>query len=204
MNQRGDNVSSARSNPQWLTWGKRLLNLIFFVLVPIFLYLLIKNTDWHEVRDALHELQWSTLGLCLVIAASSYCVYGSYDLLGRLYSGHNLPTHQVLSVAAVCYAFTLNLSYWVGGFALRFRLYSRLGLDTPTITKVFSLSVITNWLGYMLVAGLIFTLKLPDLPPNWKIGAQGLQILGIILLSVAITYLGACRFSSRRCRRIYN
>jgi uncharacterized membrane protein YbhN (UPF0104 family) len=197
-------VSSGEASNQhgWLKWGRRLLNLVFFILVPIFLYLLIKNTHWNEVKNALHQLEWSTLGLCLVIAVLSYCVYGSYDLLGRLYSGHKLPIHQVLSVAAVCYAFTLNLSYWVGGFALRFRLYSRLGLDNATITKIFSLSVITNWLGYMLMAGVIFTLKLPDLPPNWKIGETGLQLVGITLLLVAGIYIGACLFSRRRSWQI--
>lgn len=204
MSQGHAGTSDKQKKDNWMKWGKRLLNVVFFVLVPIFLYLLIKNTHWHEVRDALHELEWSTLALCLAIAAVSYCVYGSYDLLGRLYSGHKLPPHQVISVAAVCYAFTLNLSYWVGGFALRFRLYSRLGLDTATITKIFSLSVITNWLGYMLLAGTIFALKLPDLPPNWKIGEAGLQVIGIILLLIAGIYLGACRFAKRRSWRIYN
>lgn len=190
-------------NSPWMKWGKRLLNVIFFILVPVFLYMLVKNTEWSEVRDALHELEWTTLALCLGIALLSYCVYGSYDLIGRWYSGHKLPAHQVISVAAVCYAFTLNLSYWVGGFALRFRLYSRLGLDTATITKIFSLSIITNWLGYTILAGVIFTLKLPDLPPNWKIGETGLQVVGIVLLAVAITYLSACRFAKRRSWHVY-
>lgn len=183
-------------------WGKRLLNILFFVLVPIFLFMLIKNTDWHEVREALHDLEWSTLGLCLLIAAASYCVYGSYDLLGRWYSGHKLPARQVMTIAAVCYAFTLNLSFWVGGFALRFRLYSRVGLDTATITKIFSFSVLTNWLGYLLLAGSIFSLGLLDLPPSWKIGETGLQIIGIALLLIAATYLGACRFAKKRAWKI--
>lgn len=204
MSQQRNNSASKQPSHRGLTWFKRSLSLIFFVLVPVFLYLLIKNTHWHEVRDALHQLEWSTLALCLAVAALSYGVYGSYDVLGRWYSGHKLPISQVISVAAVCYAFTLNLSHWVGGFALRFRLYSRLGLDTATITKVFSLSVLTNWLGYMLLAGIIFTLKLPDLPPNWKIGETGLQIIGIVLLLVAATYIGACRFAAGRSWRIYS
>jgi uncharacterized membrane protein YbhN (UPF0104 family) len=180
------------------SWGKNLLNILFFVLVPIFLFLLIKNTDWQEVVEALHKLEWTTLGLCLLIAAFSYAVYGSYDLLGRWYTGHKLPAHKVVSVAAVCYAFTLNLSFWVGGFALRYRLYSRMGLETATITRIFSLSVLTNWLGYLILAGCIFSMKLLDLPPNWKIGETGLQIVGFGLLLVAATYLVACRFAKKR------
>jgi len=184
-------------------WGKRLLTTVFFIAVPIFLFMLLKHINWNDVKQALHDLRWTTLCLGLLIAALSYSVYGSYDVLGRFYSRHSLPVAQVMSVAAVCYAFTLNLSYLVGGFALRFRLYSRLGLDTPTITKVFSLSVITNWLGYMLLAGIIFSLRLPDLPENWKIGETGLQFVGVVLLLAAVTYLLACRFATRRSWRAF-
>ncbi|GGY67348.1 membrane protein [Cellvibrio zantedeschiae] len=179
-------------------WTKRVLTLFFFILVPIFLFMLIKHVDWHEVKEALQNLKPTSLLLGLLVALISYNVYGSYDVLGRKYAGHSLPIRQILCVAQVCYAFTLNLSYWVGGFALRFRLYSRLGLDTPTITKVFSLSVITNWLGYTLLAGIIFSLRLPDLPENWKIGETGLQLVGVVLLLIASTYLLACKFSRRR------
>lgn len=195
------NLHGVTEQKNWFKWS-RLLNLVFFILVPIFLYFLIKNTNWHEVSDAFHQLEWNTIGLCLVFSALSYCVYGCYDLLGRAYTKHNLPAYTVLSIAAVCYAFTLNLSYWVGGFALRFRLYSRVGLDTVTITKIFSLSVISNWLGYMLLASIIFIFKLLDLPPNWKIGETGLQVIGFVLLLIACSYIGACHFSKRRSWKI--
>jgi len=191
-----------RRSSKW-TLAKRILTTCFFILVPIFLFMLIRHVDWNEVKQALQNLNPGTLLLGLVIAFVSYNVYGSYDVLGRKYSGHSLPVRQILCVAEVCYAFTLNLSYFVGGFALRFRLYSRLGLDTPTITKVFTLSVITNWLGYMFLAGVIFALRLPDLPENWKIGEAGLQIIGIILLTIASSYLFACRFAKRRSWKFF-
>lgn len=178
--------------------AKKILTTVFFIVVPIFLFMLVKHVDWNEVKLALQQLKFSSLLLGLGVALVSYCIYGSYDLLGRKYAGHSLPVHQVLCVAQVCYAFTLNLSYWVGGFALRFRLYSRLGLDTPTITKVFTLSVITNWLGYTVLAGIIFALRLPDLPENWKIGETGLQFVGVLLLAIAATYLLACKYAKRR------
>jgi glycosyltransferase 2 family protein len=190
-------MTQKKTSKKWAL-VKRILTIAFFIAVPIFLFMLIKHVDWHEVKVALQNLKPSSLFMGLVIAATSYTVYGSYDLLGRKYAGHSLPARQIICVAQVCYAFTLNLSYWVGGFALRFRLYSRLGLDTPTITKVFTLSVITNWLGYTLLAGIIFALRLPDLPENWKIGETGLQVVGIVLLLIASSYLFACRFAKRR------
>ncbi len=40
-------------------------------------------------------------------------------------------------VSFICYAFNLTLSTWVGGIGMRYRLYSRLGLNGSTITRIF-------------------------------------------------------------------
>jgi glycosyltransferase 2 family protein len=81
---------------------------------------------------------------------------------------------------------------------LRFRLYSRLGLDATTITKILSMSLITNWLGYIILAGILFAGRMVDLPEGAKIGLTALQLLGFVLLAVAASYFVACRFSRRR------
>lgn len=181
-----------------LLWAKRALTLMFFVLVPALLFMLVKNLQWQEVKSALQSYDAATLALAIGIGFASYAVYACFDLLGRFYTRHKLPVRQVIPVVFVCYAFNLNLSAWVGGIALRYRLYSRLGLNVPTITKIFSLSLITNWLGYTLLAGVIFSLGLIQLPPSWSIGASSLQVIGIALLAAALAYLLACRLSTRR------
>lgn len=193
-------MNSPERAPQkpWVKWAKRLLTLSFFILVPVMLFLLAKNLDWQDVIDALHSFSTRTLLLCLGITTLSYLIFSSYDLLGRAYTGHHLPARQVLTVSFVCYAFNLNISSWVGSIALRYRLYSRLGLDVATVTRVLSFSLVTNWVGYMLISGLVFSLRLLDLPDNWKIGVTGLQLIGFALLAAACTYLLACRFAKRR------
>ncbi len=181
-----------------LLWAKRALTLMFFILVPTLLFMLVKNLQWQEVKSALQSYDATTLALAIGICFASYAVYSSFDLLGRFYTRHKLPVRQVLPVVFVCYAFNLNLTAWVGGVALRYRLYSRLGLNVSTITKIFSLSLITNWLGYTLLAGVIFSLGLIQLPPSWSIGASSLRVIGILLLAAALAYLLACRLSTRR------
>lgn len=205
MNQRVEHPSQALASPahrhdrkRWMVWGKRALTAFFFVLVPVLLYLLVQNLDWQEVSKALRSYQASTLLLGAGIAFASYLVYTGFDLLGRYYTRHGLPVVQVIPVAFVCYAFNLNLSSWVGGIALRFRLYSRLGLKLSTITRVLSLSLVTNWLGYMLPAGVVFSLRLVRLPESWQLGTTGLQLIGFLLLAILAGYLLACRFATRR------
>ncbi|MFJ4156166.1 lysylphosphatidylglycerol synthase domain-containing protein [Pseudomonas sp. NPDC089752] len=182
----------------WQTWGKRVLTLLFLILIPALLYMLARNLDWNEVRQSLVAYKPSTLIIGLGLAMCSYLTFASYDLLARAYTGHHLPARQVLPVAFVCYAFNLNFTTWVGGVALRYRLYGRLGLDTPTITKILTLGLLTNWMGYMLLAGTVFALRLVKLPESWAVGVTGLQMIGFLLLGVAAAYLVACGFSKRR------
>jgi uncharacterized membrane protein YbhN (UPF0104 family) len=182
----------------WLTWAKRAFTLFFFIAVPVLLLTLMKNLDWNEVMHALESYKASTLALGFVIAAGSYLTYCGFDVLARRYTEHKLSVKQIIPVTFVCYAFNLNLSSWVGGIALRYRLYSRLGLDVPTITRILSLSLITNWLGYMLLAGFVFAGDFVDLPEGWKIGDTTLQLIGFALLAVCFAYFLACRFSKKR------
>ncbi|WNW10894.1 lysylphosphatidylglycerol synthase domain-containing protein [Pseudomonas sp. DTU_2021_1001937_2_SI_NGA_ILE_001] len=196
MSQAGTAERNGHS-PSW-TWAKRGLKLFFFIAVPVLLFLLVKNLDWQEVLQALRSYKASTLALAAGVAATSYLVYCGFDILARFYTRHRLSIAQVIPVTFVCYAFNLNLSSWVGGIALRYRLYSRLGLDVPTITRVLSLSLITNWLGYMLLAGVVFSAGFLELPPEWSIGSTTLRLIGLGLLALCAAYLLACRFSRRR------
>jgi uncharacterized membrane protein YbhN (UPF0104 family) len=203
-----DAESNRKQSPQktqkkgWLTWASRILTVLFFILVPVLLFMLVKNLDWQEVKDSINSFKPTTLLIGFVIALVSYGVFSSYDLLARRYTEHNLPATKIIPVAFVCYAFNLNLSAWVGSFALRFRLYSRLGLSVPTISKIVSVNIITNWLGYIILAGIIFSLRLLNLPDNWALGATALQFIGFGLLLIASVYLLACRFAKRRTWKI--
>lgn len=186
-----------------MIWLKRGLTIFFFILVPVLLFSLVKQIEWQEVKEALTSYKISTLLIGIAIALFSYCIFASYDLIGKKYTGHTIPSTQIIPLGFVCYAFNLNLSSWVGGIALRYRLYSRLGLDVPTITKILSMNWITNWLGYLILAGTIFLFGLISLPDNWKIGTTALQVIGAAMVAVAIFYLFACKFSKRRSINVF-
>src|SRR5690606_13628391 len=192
--------SSATHKPVSRKWRhlSRLLSLGLLILVPVLLFLLVKNLDWQEVKHALYAYSFGILLAGDGISLVSYLVFSSFDLLSRSSTGHGLPMRQVLPLGFVCYAFNLNLGSWVGGVAPRYRLYPRLGLDIATITRILSMSLITNWLGFFVLGGVIFSLGLVDLPDIWHIGAKGLRLCGALLLLVSLAYLLACAFAPKR------
>lgn len=193
-------TSSARRD--WPTLGKRLLGLAFFILVLGLLIALSRRLDWQELLAALRGYRTSTLLLAAATAFASYALYSCFDLIGRAYTRHCLPLWQVLPVTFVCYAFGLNLGAWVGSIGLRFRLYSQLGLRPSVITKVLTLSVMTNWLSYIGLLGVVLALGLVVPPAGWELGIPGLRLLGGGLLTLLLGYLLLCAFSRRRYRTI--
>ncbi|MFN2327388.1 MAG: lysylphosphatidylglycerol synthase domain-containing protein [Chromatocurvus sp.] len=177
---------------------KNALTLGFFIAVSVLLYRMLRDIEWQRVLNTLLSYDPVTLASAVAITAGSFLVFSSYDLLGRFYTNHHLALRRVLPLAYVCYAFNLNFGALLGGVGMRYRLYSRFGLDVSTITGILSISVIANWTGYMLVAGVLFALDIIDVPVSWKISPLFLQLLGFILLAVSLGYLVACHVSRRR------
>jgi uncharacterized membrane protein YbhN (UPF0104 family) len=180
-------------------WIKRALGVAFLAVVAFLLVRYARTVDWAEVRNSVQELPRDVLLKALGLAVISHVVYSLMDLVGRHYTGHRIPKRKVMQVSFVCYSFNLNLGSLVGGIGLRYRLYSRLGLRYGNITRIITLSMITNWIGYILLAGLVFTIFPLQLPPTWRLDSEELRLLGVGLLAFAIGYLGLCAFSRVRC-----
>jgi uncharacterized membrane protein YbhN (UPF0104 family) len=182
----------------WQVAAKRALTIAFLALVLGLVASQARSVDWASVRASLLAYPASTLLAAAALAAASFCLYCSYDLIGRHQTRHRLPARRVAAIAFTSYAFNLNLGSLVGGVAFRYRLYSRRGLATDVITQVLALSLLTNWLGYLLAGGAVFALAPLVLPPQWHIGTGGLRVLGVGMLSAALAYLAICAFATRR------
>ncbi|HIF0688018.1 TPA: lysylphosphatidylglycerol synthase domain-containing protein [Escherichia coli] len=187
----------SKSHPRWRL-AKKILTWLFFIAVIVLLVVYAKKVDWEEVWKVIRDYNRVALLSAVGLVVVSYLIYGCYDLLALFYCGHKLAKRQVMLVSFICYAFNLTLSTWVGGIGMRYRLYSRLGLPGSTITRIFSLSITTNWLGYILLAGIIFTAGVVELPDHWYVDQTTLRILGIGLLMIIAVYLWFCAFAKHR------
>ena len=186
------------SERPWWLWLKRGATTVFFGLVAWLLISQARHIDWQEVLTSLQAYPLKAAGIAVLLAAASFTLYSCFDLLGRRYTGHTLGTLTVMTVTFVSYVFNLNLGSLVGGVAFRYRLYSRLGLKTGLITRVMTLSMLTNWMGYLLLGGLVFSIMPPALPDSWPLSTAHLRLIGLVLVAIAAGYLLLCAFSRQR------
>jgi len=193
------------SRHRWRTWALRALTLAFFALVVALLVSHLERVDWEQVGVSLRQLDGLTLAAAAGLTVLSYAIHSSLDLFGRAYTGHAVPPLRVLAIAFVSYAFNLNLGTWIGGIGFRYRLYSRFGLSHRVTGRILGMSILTNWLGYAVLAGLVFGLGLIRLPPSWwEFGARALQVAGLALLAVAAAYVAVCTVYRGRTWKIHH
>ena len=176
----------------WWPWARRITSWVFFIAVAWLLFGYARRIDWDDVGNSLVNLPGPALALAVGLAVASHLLYATFDLLGRRYTRHALKTPIVMAVTFISYTFNLCIGSLIGGVGFRYRLYSRLGLKTGVITRIVSMSMLTNWLGYKLLAGFLFIVHPLALPPSWHMGNHGLQWIGAGLMAISLAYIFAC------------
>lgn len=183
-------------------WLRRWAVPAFGVLVLGLLLLHARQVDWRGAEDALGAYAPGVLAAAFGIGLASHALYGCFDLLGRRHTGHRVPALRTWATAVASYAFNLNLGSLVGGIALRARLYARAGLDELTVAQVVGLSLSTNWLGYGLVAGVVFATGTLDPPREAHLDAASVQWLGAAMFVLVLGYVGLCAAAQGRCWQV--
>ncbi|MEJ8821950.1 YbhN family protein [Variovorax humicola] len=190
-------IHSLTTHPWW-PWTRRIAVAGFLSFVLFMLVHVARAIDWREVFETMLAYPLWVVALAAVLGATSHLIYSTFDLVGRHYTTHPLRATSVMAITFVSYAFNLNLGTVVGALAMRVRLYARLGLDAPVIARIVGMSMLTNWLGYCLLAGLAFVFWPVSLPSDWHMGAVALRVLGGVLVLASLGYLVLCAVSKRR------
>ncbi len=186
-------------------WIARMWPMVRRWLLPLFAALVLamlvshaREVDWPAAWRAAKRYDAALLVGVAVMALASHALYGSFDLIGRHQARHAVSRRRSWAIAVTSYAFNLNLGSLVGGIGLRARLYARAGLRGGQIAQVVAYSMVTNWLGYGLLAGVLFAAGLITLPADAHMNPALLRMLGVAMLLGVAGYVAGCAFSRRR------
>jgi glycosyltransferase 2 family protein len=187
----------------WWPYAKRIATFAFFGLVLWLVVMQARSVKWDEVLVSIRAYPLHVLLLAGTLAIASYAMYCTFDLLSRRYTRHTLGTAPVLVSTFISYAFNLNLGSLVGGLGFRYRLYSQLGLTPDVISRIFGFTMLTNWLGYMVMSGVVCLVQPIALPDEWALGRDALRVTGAVFIALGALYLVLCRFSRTRSWTVY-
>lgn len=190
----GNAASGLRRWPRlaWWPWAMRGIAIGFFAMVAGLIARQARTVDWPAVLQALRDLPTAALATGAALALLSHFTYGSFDWVGRHGSGHRLARGSTLAIAMTSYPFTLNLGSLIGGVGVRYRLYARRGVAPGTIGQVVGTSIVTNWVGYLLLAGVLAWLWQPPAVAGWTVAPWQWHLGGTVLGSLPLAYLALC------------
>ena len=195
-----DRPATTRSRAR--IWLGRGVVAAIFAAVAVLVVRESRRVDWLAVGDAMLGYGPVTVLAAIGLTVPAQLAYACYDLIGRHATGHRLPVPRVMTISYVGYFFSLNLGALIGGVALRYRLYAPYELSPLAIGQIIGLSVLTNWSGYVLIAGIVLVAAPPELPAAWSPGSTALRFIGAALLATAAGYLLLCLLRGGRMVRM--
>lgn len=121
-----------------------LLALALFALGLYALYRLLAPVNFVDVAARIRMTPWSTMALAGLATLCGYLSLAGYDWSALRYIGMPLPIPVVLTGGLMAYAFgnTIGLSAVSGG-AVRWRVYSGLGLDGYDVAAVSTFAAVS-------------------------------------------------------------
>lgn len=188
-------LATASPTVRWRGYARgpgTALTIAFLLLGAALLWSHLRAVDWPAMAEAMRRMPMGSVLAATLLTAASYAVYCGFDLLGRHATGHTLDRGRVLAIGFVSHA--AALSFGPAGAGVRFRLALHHGLPVHLIAALWMFNVATNWLGFMVVAGVALASRELTLPADWGFGHEALQALGIALLAAVAVYLASCRF----------
>ncbi|MEP9370684.1 bifunctional lysylphosphatidylglycerol flippase/synthetase MprF [Mesorhizobium sp. KR1-2] len=141
-----------------------------------------------DIKAAIGAMQWSAILLALLATCASYSALATYDIVAcHIVAPGKVPWRNAALSGMSGYAFSnfLGFHLFTGG-AVRFRTYSRSGLDAGEIGQVVLLSWMGLWLAFTALVGLALLLDPDGVPLLSLLHDAADRAVGLAVLAVLI------------------
>ena len=138
------------------SWIGYALSLAIFLVAVFVLYHILRDIDLDQLLAALKATDWRTLITAGGFVAAGYLTLTFYDLFALRTIGRTDIPYRVAALGGfTSYAVGHNVGASVfSGGAVRYHIYSDLGLSVIEVTKICFVAGLTFWLGNVTVLGL--------------------------------------------------
>lgn len=148
----------------------------------------ISGTD---LADALRRIPNPAILTSAALTALAYFFLALSEWFAVLFGAGRLrfPLVAVISFACTAVGHNFGNAVFVGG-ALRARMYAAQGLGAVAISRVVVFHSLAYWIGYLILAGLLFIFDPPPDSGRVHIPPLSLQVIGGGFLLLALAYFG--------------
>ena len=144
----------------------------------------LRSFHYGDVMAHLAAIPRSGLLIGLALSGASYLCLTGYDVLALRSTGVRMPYSRIGLASFVAYVFSHNLGLsFLGGSAVRYRMYTTWGVSAPDLGRVISFNAMTFWLGFLTVGGVVLTFDPIALPSAWHAWIATTRPLGLLFLA---------------------
>ena len=186
-----------------LGWGhlQLLIGLVALVLALLTLHGELREFHYHQVAAYVATIGRGSIGIALLISFIGLFLSSSLDLLALRHLRRKVPLSAALLSSFVATSVSNCVSpALLMGSALRFRLYSALGLSAEDVSVLVVFGAGGFWLGFLSLAAGIFLVSAHPLPPSVGLSLGAMRALGAVFAVVVLAYLVACARGHRALR----
>lgn len=143
-------------------YGSNIAIFCLFIIGILVLYRTLHQLNVHDIYAQIRALPASQFQLALLFTACGYASLIGYDWSALRYVGKMLPLPLIAFTSFIGFSLsnTIGVS-WLSGGAIRYRLYSRVGLSAKEIALIIVFCTMGFGLGETLVGGLAIVVH-PD------------------------------------------
>jgi phosphatidylglycerol lysyltransferase len=169
-----------------------LVVLAIFTAAVWLLYRELHHYHYRDIRASLAAIPAGWIWTAVVLTVLNYVVLIGYDYLAVRSIGHPLPLGRIAVASFIGYVTSYNFGALLGGTSVRYRLYSNWGLSAVEIVKLLTLLLVTFWIGFFALCGVVFVSGEVVVPPRFNLPFADIRLLGAALLVLVALYLGLC------------
>jgi uncharacterized membrane protein YbhN (UPF0104 family) len=184
--------------PRWrraVPWAIAALGI---ALAAWLLWRTLGRYDYAQLRSAVTAVPRHNLLLAGAFAAASYLCLTGFDFLATRHVGSRLPYRRVALASFTSLSLGHNIGFAaLSSGAVRYRFYSRWGLDGPAVAAIILFCAVTVGIGLVVLAAAALLLE-PDLASQVTgLGRDAVVLLGGACAAFPILYLALAAFVRR-------
>ncbi|HEX2484465.1 MAG TPA: bifunctional lysylphosphatidylglycerol flippase/synthetase MprF [Myxococcota bacterium] len=180
-----------------------LLGLALFALAAWVLHHELAAYHYRDVIGHLRAIPSRDLALALALTALGYLSLTGYDALALRFVGSALDYPRVALASFVAYVFSHNVGLsFLGGSAIRYRMFTSWGVTPGQLGAAIAFNVLTFWLGFLALSGLVLALDPIPLPASWTTPIATTRPLGVLFLCLVGAWCLASALGRRRTLRL--
>ncbi len=187
-----------------MAWAKRLaplFSLAVFAGALLMLHHLLRHISSAEVTRRLAATPPRALLSGLMLTASSYLALAGFDGLGASYIGRRVAPARIVLISFISHAVSQNAGFaTLTGGAIRYRMYSAIGLSPGDVAAVVAFCGLTFGLGASTMTALALLVEPHLLSAALRLPAATLRWLGIPPAAAVLGYFAWTGFSRRPLR----